>query len=133
MPAHPTSHPLPLVLIVEDDRDNREMYAELLACSGVRVAQSATADDAIEKAHVLRPDIITMDIGLGGHKDGCQVTEELKRDARTKHIPVVAVTAWAMGGHADRARAAGCDAVLLKPTLPEALLSEILRLLDVSR
>jgi len=132
MSARPTSQRLPMVLIVENDRDTREMYAEVLACSGVQVVQSETADDAIEKAYGLRPDIITMDIGLGGLKDGCQVTAELKLDARTRHIPVVALTAWAMGGHVERARAAGCDAVLIKPTLPEALLAEIFRLLDVS-
>jgi two-component system cell cycle response regulator DivK len=125
------SRPRPLVLIVENDRDNREMYAELLAYAGVHVVEASTADDAIDKARTLVPDIITMDIGLGGSKDGCQVTEELKSDVRTKGIPVVAMTAWALGGHVARAKAAGCHSVLIKPLLPTALLEELLRVLNL--
>ena len=118
-----------LVLIVEDDDHTREMYAEWLIFSGFRVAEAKNGPDAIEKARELRPDVITTDIGLKGEMDGCQLTESLKSYADTNTIPVIAVTAWAMGGHLERARTAGCDAVLVKPCLPEVLLAEIQRLL----
>ena len=118
-----------LVLIVDDDEMTREMYAEWLNFSGFRVAEARNAAEAIEKARELRPDVITTDIGLQGSMDGCQLTESLKSYSHTNKIPVIAVTAWAMGGHLERAHKAGCDAVLVKPCLPETLLTEIHRLL----
>ena len=118
-----------LVLIVEDDDHTREMYAEWLVFSGLRVAEARNGPDALEKARELRPDVITTDIGLHGGMDGCQLTESLKSYAHTNHIPVIAVTAWVMGGHVERAYKAGCDSVLVKPCLPETLLAEIRRLL----
>ena len=120
-----------LVLVVEDDEQTREMYAEWLTFSGFRVAEARNGTEAIEKARALRPDVITTDIGLRGGIDGCQLTERLKSYVRTTKIPVIAVTAWAMGGHLERARQAGCDAVLVKPCLPETLLAEIQRVLKV--
>ena len=102
--------------------------------SGFRVAEAATADEAIEKAHRLRPHIITTDIALSGSSgDGCALCERLKADPRTRAIPVIAVTAWAIGGYVGRARRAGCESVLIKPCLPEALLAEIQRLLKLPK
>ena len=123
--------PPPLVLVVENDQHTREMYAEWLIYSGYRVAEATYADDAMEKARTLRPDIITTDIGLQGGKDGVEFCEDLKAYARTKDIPVIAVTAWAMGGQLERARKAGCDSVLVKPCLPATLPVEIQRLLKL--
>ena len=121
----------PLALLVEDHEQTREMYAQWLEFSGFRVAEAATVDDAVEKAVQLRPHVITTDIGLSasGGGDGCKLCERLKADERTREIPVIAVTAWAMGGHMERAKQAGCDSVLIKPCLPEELLAEIRRLL----
>jgi CheY-like chemotaxis protein len=107
------------------------MYAEWLVFSGFRVAEAATVAEAIKKTHLLRPHIITTDIGLAGEGDGCDLCIRLKADARTKEIPVIAVTAWAMGGHVERAHRAGCDSVLTKPCSPEKLLAEIHRLLSL--
>lgn len=129
--VRPPPRPPPLVLVVEDHADTREMYAEWLIHKGFRVAQSSYADDAMKKVRKLRPDIITTDVGLHGGKDGCQLCADLKADADTKDIPVIAVTAWAMGGHIERARKAGCDAVLPKPCSPDLLLNEIQRLLKL--
>lgn len=129
-PTRPRVRPPPLALLVEPDGDTRDMYAEWLAHSGFRVAQATTADEAMEKAHRLRPHVITTDIGLSGAGDGCTLCERLKADARTRSIPVIAVTAWTIGGHVERARRAGCDSVLIKPCLPADLLAEIQRLLE---
>src|SRR5579872_6121355 len=118
-----------LALLVDNDRDTRELYAEFLTSSGLRVEQAATADEAIEKAHQLRPDIITTAIGLGDGADDCDLCVRFKVDDRTRTIPVIAVTTWAIGRHVERARDAGCDAVLMKPCSPQDLLTEIERLL----
>ena len=122
------SWPPPLVLVVEDDHDSREMYAELLAHSGFRVAEAADAPNALEKIRERRPDIITADMGLPG-LDGYELCILLKGDERTKEIPVIAVTAWAMKDEVEKAKLAGCDSVLTKPCLPQDLLAEIQRLL----
>jgi CheY-like chemotaxis protein len=120
-------------LLVENDGDTRDMYAEWLVHSGFRVAEAATVDEGFEKAHRLRPHVIATDIGLSGDGDGCALCERLKADERTRAIPVIAVTAWAIGGHVERARSAGCDSVLIKPCLPEELLAEIQRLLKLRK
>jgi two-component system, cell cycle response regulator DivK len=120
-----------LALLVENDGHTRDMYAEWLTFCGYRVAEAATANEAFEKARRLRPQVITTDIGLAGSSDGCDLCVRLKADPRTRAIPVIAVTAWAIGGHVERARRAGCDSVLIKPCLPEELTAEIQRLLDL--
>jgi two-component system, cell cycle response regulator DivK len=119
----------PLVLVVDHDLHTREMYGEWLRFSGFRVTEAAQADEAFEKAHTLRPSIITTGISLNEGGDGCMLCDRLKHDDNTKEIPVLVVTAWALGGHVERARRAGCDGVLLKPCPPTALLEEIKRLI----
>jgi two-component system, cell cycle response regulator DivK len=127
--ARAVSESSPLVLIVEQDRHTREMYAEFLLYSGFRVAEAEQADDAWQKVNQLRPAIVTTGIGLPEGHDGCELCERVKTDATTSDIPVVVVTGWVMGGHIERAKRAGCDAVLLKPCPPSTLVSEIRRLL----
>jgi two-component system, cell cycle response regulator DivK len=125
----PVTESAPLVLIVGHDQTTREMYAEFLTYSGYRVALADAAEEAVEKARQLHPSLITTSIGLQNGDDGCVLCERLKRDDDTGTIPVVVVTAWALGGHIERAKRAGCDAVLLKPCPPTTLLSEIRRYL----
>ena len=122
----------PLVLVVEDYQDAREMYAAYLEFSGYRVAEATNGVEALEQAHKLRPDIILMDLALP-KMDGWEATRRLKADARTRAIPIVALTGHALAGHAEGARAAGCDAFVTKPCLPDALVAEIKRMLAASR
>jgi CheY-like chemotaxis protein len=122
----------PLVLVVEDYQDAREMYAAYLQFSGYRVAEAANGLEALEKTRELMPDIILMDLALP-KMDGWEATRRLKADDRTKHIPIVALTGHALAGHAEGARQAGCDAFVTKPCLPDALVTEIQRMLSVSR
>jgi two-component system cell cycle response regulator DivK len=119
----------PLVLVVEDYQDAREMYAAYLQFSGYGVAEAANGVEAVEKAQELLPDIVLMDLALP-RMDGWEATRRLKADPRTRHIPVVALTGHALAGHAEGAREAGCDAFVTKPCLPDALVAEIQRLLD---
>jgi CheY-like chemotaxis protein len=133
MAAHTrsTTRPPRLVLVVDEDFHTREMYAQWLTYSGFGVAEARSAQDAIDKARRLRPDLITTEIELDGAKTGLQLCAELKQSAATKRIPVIAVTSWQMGGCVEKARRAGCDLVLVKPCLPETLLAEIQRLLNL--
>ena len=118
----------PLVLVVEDYQDAREMYAAYLQFSGFQVAEATDGVEAIEKTLELMPDIILMDLALP-KMDGWEATRRLKMDERTRHIPVVALTGHALAGHAEGARQAGCDAFVTKPCLPDALVAEIQRML----
>lgn len=124
-----TAREQPLVLVVEDYQDAREMYAAYLQFSGFDVAEATNGIEAIEKAQSLMPDIVLMDLALP-RMDGWEATRRLKNDDRTKNIPVVALTGHALAGHAEGARQAGCDAFVTKPCLPDALVAEIKRLLE---
>ena len=122
----------PLVLVVDDFQDNREMFAEFLSLSGYRVAEAATGREALDRAFALLPDIILMDLSLP-ELDGWEATRTLKGDPRTQHIPIVALTGHALADHSREAKDAGCDAFLTKPCLPEVLVVEIRRMLDRKR
>lgn len=118
----------PLVLVVEDYQDAREMYTEYLRYSGYDVAEASNGYEAIDRAVALLPDIILMDLALP-RMDGWEATRRLKGDERTKNIPVVALTGHALAGHADTAQEAGCDSFVTKPCLPDALVAEVRRML----
>jgi two-component system, cell cycle response regulator DivK len=120
----------PLVLVVEDYQDAREMYVAYLQFAGFRVAEAANGVEAIEQSLALLPDIILMDLALP-KMDGWEATRRLKTDERTRHIPVVALTGHALAGHAEGAKSAGCDSFVTKPCLPDALVAEIRRMLAV--
>jgi CheY-like chemotaxis protein len=118
----------PLVLLVDDFQDNREMYAMYLEHAGMQVAEAGNGHEALDQAFRLLPDLIVMDLSLPGI-DGWEATRRLKADERTKKIPVVALTSHALEGYSEGAREAGCDAFVTKPCLPEQLLSEIRKVL----
>ncbi|HMC33603.1 MAG TPA: response regulator [Myxococcales bacterium] len=124
--------PEPLVLVVDDFQDNREMYAEYLAFSGFRVIQAANGKEALDQAFANRPDIIIMDLSLPV-MDGWEATRRLKADQRTNAIPVVALTGHAMQGHSKGAMEAGCDSFVAKPCLPDQLVAEIRKMLSTPR
>ncbi|MDE3153553.1 MAG: response regulator [Acidobacteriota bacterium] len=118
----------PVVLLVDDYPDAREMYSEYLGFAGYDVVEATSGPEAIDKAERLCPDIILMDLSLPG-MDGWEATRRLKSGPRTRSIPVVALTGHALSGHFDQARRAGCDAFVTKPCLPDALVAEIQKLL----
>jgi len=123
--------PAPLVLIVDDYQDAREMYAEYLEFSGFRVAEARNGQEAVEQAFALRPSVILMDLSLP-IMDGWEATRRLKGDDRTRAIPVVALTGHALDGHSREAQDAGCDAYVTKPCLPDALVREVRRVLKAA-
>lgn len=131
LPPATLGSPGPLVLVVEDYFDAREMYVEYLSYSGFRVAEAKNGLEALEQAFALGPDIILMDLSLP-EMDGWEATRRLKADPRTRTIPVVALTGHALAGFSEGARRAGCDAFVTKPCLPETLVAEVRRLLGAA-
>jgi two-component system cell cycle response regulator DivK len=117
-----------LILLVDDYQDGREMYADSLRFAGYRTLEASSGPEALQLAVDRRPNLILMDLSLPGI-DGWEVTARLKKDARTRHIPIVALTAHALQEERERAERAGCDAFVAKPCLPEELLTEVQRLL----
>jgi two-component system, cell cycle response regulator DivK len=118
----------PLVLVVDDYLDAREMCAEFLRFSGYRVEEAVDGFEAIEKATDLLPAVILMDLSLP-RLDGWEATRRLKKDDRTKAIPIIALTGHALAGHAEVASEAGCDSFLTKPCLPDVMVAEVKRVL----
>jgi two-component system, cell cycle response regulator DivK len=124
-----TDQKAPLILVVDDYQDAREMYAEYLQFSGFRVAEARNGNEALEQAFALKPDLILMDLSLPG-MDGWEATRQLKADERTQNIPVVALTGHALAGASDGAKRAGCDSFVTKPCLPDDLVVEVRRMLN---
>ena len=127
-----TNETNPLILVVDDYQDAREMYAEYLQFSGFRVAEARNGNEAVERAFELQPDLILMDLSLPG-MDGWEATRQLKSDERTRHIPVVALTGHALAGASEGAKKAGCDSFVTKPCLPDDLVVEVRRMLAVQK
>jgi two-component system cell cycle response regulator DivK len=126
--AHASTSARPLVLLVDDFQDAREMYADYLEISGFDTAQAVDGHEALTKARGLKPAVVLMDLSLPGI-DGWEVTRRLKADAGTRDIAIVALTAHALEGERARALNAGCDSFVSKPCLPQQLVDEIVRLL----
>ena len=122
----------PLILVVDDYEDAREMYAEYLRFCGFRVAEARNGNEALEQAFTLMPDLILMDLSLPG-MDGWEATRQLKADERTRQIPVVALTGHALAGASEGAMKAGCDSFVTKPCLPDDLVVEVRRMLSMAR
>jgi len=102
------------VLVVEDDELNMKLFTDLLEARGYEVLQTQDGVRALDMAREHRPDLILMDIQLP-EVSGIDVTKWLKADDELKHIPVIAVTAFAMKGDEEKIRASGCEAYISKP------------------
>jgi CheY-like chemotaxis protein len=83
----------------------------------------------LELAYARLPDLILLDMSLPGI-DGWEVTTQLKRNVKTKHIPIVALTGHALAGASEGAKRAGCDSFVTKPCLPDDLVVEVRRMLQ---
>ena len=104
----------PRVLIVDDNAMNATVAQVVLSADGFDIESAADADEAVQKIDLFRPDLILMDIQLPG-VDGLELTRRLKAAPSTQHIVIVAFTAFAMRGDAEKMRAAGCDSYVSKP------------------
>jgi two-component system cell cycle response regulator DivK len=102
------------VLVVEDNELNMKLFSDLLEAHGYRVIQTREGLSAIDLARQHKPDLILMDIQLP-EVSGIEVTKWLKEADDLRHIPVIAVTAFAMKGDEDKIREGGCEAYISKP------------------
>jgi CheY-like chemotaxis protein len=118
----------PLILIVEDHLELRELYVQQLTISGFDVIEAGNGADAVLHTTSRFPDVVLMDLSLP-IVDGWEATRRLKADERTAHIPVVALTAHDGSGELERATRAGCDWFVPKPCAPDALITEVRRVL----
>jgi CheY-like chemotaxis protein len=121
----------PLILIVEDQVELRQLYAQQLSISGFDVIEAQNGAEAITHTTAREPDVVLMDLSLP-IVDGWEATRRLKSDERTAHIPVVALTAHDGAGELQRATRAGCDWFVPKPCPPDALIAEVRRVLGGS-
>ena len=117
----PVTAPTPLVLLVDDYEDSRFLYVHALRRSGFHVEEAEDGKEALEKAIALLPAIVVMDLSLPV-MDGWEAIRRLRGDARTKHIPIVALTGHSLHAAEDNP---GFDEVLIKPCLPEQLTARV--------
>ncbi|WP_339913210.1 response regulator [uncultured Brevundimonas sp.] len=119
------------VLIVEDNELNMKLFHDLLDSQGYQTLQTREGLSALALAREHRPDLILMDIQLP-EISGLEVTKWLKDDVDLAHIPVIAVTAFAMKGDEERIRQGGCEAYISKPISVMHFLEVVRKHLGVS-
>jgi two-component system cell cycle response regulator DivK len=102
------------VLIVEDNELNMKLFHDLLEAHGIQTLEVRDGNNVLEIARTKKPDLILMDIQLP-EVSGLDVTKWLKADDELKHIPVIAVTAFAMKGDEEKIRQGGCEDYISKP------------------
>ncbi len=117
-----------LILLVEDNPVNMKLAADVLEAAGLRVERASDAEQAQILLQTLLPDLILTDIGLPG-MDGLNFVRLCKADARLHHIPIVALTAFAMKGDEQKALAAGCKGYITKPIQTRELARQVRALL----
>jgi two-component system cell cycle response regulator DivK len=113
-----------LILVVEDQEDNRRIMRDLLTRAGYEVMESVTGEEGVAAAETHRPDLILMDIQLPG-LDGYEATRQIKANPDLQHIPIIVVTSYALSGDDVKAFEAGCDDYVSKPFSPRELLAKI--------
>ena len=118
-----------LILTIEDNPLNAKLVRDVLVASGYQLLESTTAEEGLELARERQPALILMDIRLPG-MDGNAALAELKGDAATRQIPVIAVTASVMPMEREEILAAGFDGYQAKPISVTSLLEEVRTLLD---
>lgn len=120
----PPADTLPLILVAEDNDDNRLIATAILRHSGFRVIEALSGAEAVRMAQNERPDLILMDVGLPD-LDGWAATRTIKSDPLTRDILIIAFTAHALPGDRVMAREAGCDGYLAKPVELVRLVREV--------
>ncbi|HEV2880689.1 MAG TPA: response regulator [Pyrinomonadaceae bacterium] len=113
------------ILLVEDDRDIRELIRTVLEMEGHELHEAVSGEDGLAQAKLLRPDVILMDLSLAGAIDGLESTRRLRSDSTFDRTPIIALTAHAMRGDQERSLHAGCDEHWTKPIVNLELFKEM--------
>lgn len=124
--VEPTARLGKTVLLVEDNEDNRIIYSTVLRHVGYDVVEAEDGHQAVALARSALPDLILMDISIPG-MDGWEATRILRRDPKTKSIPIIALTAHALADDRERAIQVGFTAYLAKPVEPRTVVAEVRR------
>lgn len=112
------------ILVVEDNETNLYMMRFLLEENGYQVIEARDGVEGVKLAAIEEPDLILMDIQLP-LLDGYEATKQIKANEKTKHIPIIALTSYAMVGDKEKTLKAGCTGYIEKPINPETLIAEI--------
>jgi CheY-like chemotaxis protein len=123
---------MPKILIVEDNEINRDMLSRRLERTGYSVVTALDGEQGYSLAQSEKPDLILMDISLPT-MDGWEVTQLIKANKATQHIPIIAVTAHVLVGDRAKAAAVGCSDYDTKPIDFERLCQKIENLLPESK
>jgi two-component system cell cycle response regulator DivK len=110
--------------VIEDQEDNRRILRDLLTSVSYEVIEAETGESGVTLAERAHPSLILMDIQLPGI-DGYEATRRIKANPALRHVPIIAVTSYALSGDDVKASEAGCDAYFAKPYDPFALLAKI--------
>jgi two-component system cell cycle response regulator DivK len=130
-PGHTSSRGGPKrILIVEDNDLNLKLFRDLLGANGYETIETKEGYEAINLARNLRPDLILMDIQLP-EISGLEVTKRIKADVDIRHIPIIAVTAFAMKDDEEKILRAGCEEYISKPISIAEFLAAVKRFLNV--
>ncbi len=112
------------VMVIEDNEINMKLVRSLLEIGRFNIIEAVDAETGLELAREKQPDLILMDIQLPG-MDGLEATSRLKANPSTKHIPVIALTSYAMDADKEKAQEVGCDGYISKPINTRTFLKEI--------
>ena len=112
------------ILMVEDTEDNRQIMRDLMSNTDYDLIEAVDGADGVAMAALHKPDLILMDIQLPV-MDGYEAARRIKADPALKHIPIIAVTSYALSGDEAKTLAAGCDGYVAKPFSPRLLLAKI--------
>lgn len=113
-----------LILVIEDQEDNRRIVRDLVTSVGYELVEATSGEEGVAMVETNAPDLILMDIQLPGI-DGYETTRRIKANPAFQHIPIIAVTSYALSGDERKAREAGCDDYVTKPFSPRVLLAKI--------
>lgn len=112
---------VPVVLIVDDSEDNRELFAMCLERLGYRIELAVDGLDGLERARATLPSVILMDLAMP-NMDGFEATRQIRMDPKlASSVHIIAVTAFSDALNTQRALSAGCNAILAKPCPPDVL------------
>ena len=117
------------VLVVEDNELNMKLFHDLLEAQGYNILQTRDGMEGLKLAREHKPDLILMDIQLP-EVSGLEVTKWIKEDDDLRHIPVIAVTAFAMKGDEEKIREGGCEAYIAKPITVSDFLQTVEKFLN---
>lgn len=117
------------ILMVEDTEDNRQIIRDLMESVGYDLIEAEDGAAGVAMAIEHRPDLILMDIQLPV-MDGYEACRRIKADPELRHIPIIAVTSYALSGDETKTKAAGCDGYVAKPFSPRQLLAKMNEFLE---